>query len=347
MKKIIPILILLVLLSTLVLFGCNDNSCAGHSFGTWSVVEDATCQKEGTRSHTCTVCGTTETEKIDIAGHSYKDGVCEFCDIACSHENFGSWTVIENATCESEGVRSHTCTTCNTAVTEAIDTLPHDYEDGVCSDCETVCQHSWDEWNNEHQAVSCTDDGLKARSCTICQLMETSVIAPATGHSLTNWTYTATSATGECSVCQATEERALSNITAEALGNSKPVCSGNSWASSNVVNIVNGDWDDKWTSTLQANNSALVVDLYFAKTTYVDVLFFKTISGSTSINFSVEVKKAGENDWTTITDKFVSGILNQIELGYEINALRVSERMISNGLVGWQEIGIFTINENE
>lgn len=39
---------------------------AKHKFGEWSVIKAATAEEEGTREHTCTVCGYTESETIPI-----------------------------------------------------------------------------------------------------------------------------------------------------------------------------------------------------------------------------------------------------------------------------------------
>ena len=54
-------------------------SCATHSYGAWKTTKAATCTTTGTKTHTCTACGKTETQTIAMLGHNYVDGVCTRC----------------------------------------------------------------------------------------------------------------------------------------------------------------------------------------------------------------------------------------------------------------------------
>ena len=47
----------------------------GHSFGEWSVTNEATCTVDGAKTRSC-ACGATENEKIPATGHNYVDGIC-------------------------------------------------------------------------------------------------------------------------------------------------------------------------------------------------------------------------------------------------------------------------------
>ena len=40
-----------------------------HKYGSWSITENATCTQAGTRTRTCSICGTRQSETIPAAGH--------------------------------------------------------------------------------------------------------------------------------------------------------------------------------------------------------------------------------------------------------------------------------------
>lgn len=52
-----------------------------HSWSEWTVQTEATCNKDGLRSHTCTVCGEEQEEVIAATGnHDYdEEGICKLC----------------------------------------------------------------------------------------------------------------------------------------------------------------------------------------------------------------------------------------------------------------------------
>ncbi|MBQ7598804.1 MAG: hypothetical protein IJU56_09520 [Clostridia bacterium] len=62
-----------------------------HTFGDWSVTKEASCKEEGTKSRTCSVCGETETEKIEKTPHSFADGVCTVCGAKQSDAKTCKW----------------------------------------------------------------------------------------------------------------------------------------------------------------------------------------------------------------------------------------------------------------
>ena len=93
--------------------------CA-HSYGEWTVTEDATCEKNGNKERVCDLCGDVETQTIPATGHT------EVTDAAVE------------ATCTVDGKTegSH-CSTCKKVLKEqnVIPALGHDYVDGICSHC--------------------------------------------------------------------------------------------------------------------------------------------------------------------------------------------------------------------
>ena len=142
MKKLFTItLVLLMALACIATVGCNKEPkpCSTHSY-------DATGK--------CTVC------KQVCEHETYEEGICAECGVACVHTG-GTATCVTKKVCatcgESYGevdVTNHaesavwekTATThkqyypcCEEAVVAEAE---HDYEDGVCSVCDTACAHA-------------------------------------------------------------------------------------------------------------------------------------------------------------------------------------------------------------
>ena len=107
MKKGKMILALLCCLLLFVLAACdNEEQSQAHvctTYGTWTVLESASCTKEGKRVHSCAECYQSYEEIIPKAEHMYtKDNYCENCRTM----NPGSYTeglVIEGGTLKSAG----------------------------------------------------------------------------------------------------------------------------------------------------------------------------------------------------------------------------------------------------
>lgn len=147
-KEVKKILFLIPLLLT----GCNstDNSenkhnLLEHQFINETIITDATCLVDGTKTLTCE-CGAVIEEKIPAKGHDYdyqvkQQGTCiakEILEGTCSCgakiEVIGSttghqyeWTVKEAATCESKEVLEGKCSVCDDVITKENDALGHAY----------------------------------------------------------------------------------------------------------------------------------------------------------------------------------------------------------------------------
>lgn len=52
-----------------------------HQFGEWAVIDEPTCNHEGTRSRTCSVCGFEEREPMATVAHTFVDGKCSVCGL--------------------------------------------------------------------------------------------------------------------------------------------------------------------------------------------------------------------------------------------------------------------------
>lgn len=87
----------------------EDCSNSPHKFGEWTVDVEPKCEEKGLKSHSCTACGHTENEEIDMLGHDFD----------------AEWTVDREATKTTLGIMSRHCKNCD-AVT---DTLNFDFEE--------------------------------------------------------------------------------------------------------------------------------------------------------------------------------------------------------------------------
>lgn len=119
-----------------------------HSYGESVVTLAATCTQPGSAQQTCTQCGATKTEDVALAPHTA-----------------GGTIFTQEANCTQEGKQVATCVDC--AQTFVMQVLPvngvHDMEETVL------------------RAVTCTEDGEGAKTCTRCGYSE-SISYEATGH---------------------------------------------------------------------------------------------------------------------------------------------------------------------
>ena len=132
-----------------------------------------------------------------------------FTIVACAHE-WDNGVVTKEPTCLEEGVRTYTCSLCQTTRTEPIDALGHDWDEGAVTKAATcteegvrtyTCRRCGDTMNEAIPTVphtpetvlgkeaTCTEDGLTDGSrCSVCgaTLTEQTVIS-ALGHDFGEW----------------------------------------------------------------------------------------------------------------------------------------------------------------
>lgn len=120
-----------------------------HTWGAWVTETDPTCTTVGSRKHTCSVCGTVETEEIPIDA---------------TEHNFGDWETVIPATCEVEGVQERKCTRCGETESRSYPSTGH----------------NWSDWNIDIEPT-CTEKGSKTCTCTNCGTFKSEDIA-ALGH---------------------------------------------------------------------------------------------------------------------------------------------------------------------
>ena len=156
MKRLIPIFLLMLLISTLSACGNKEteSEVAEHVH---TVIIDkavsATCSSEGkTEGKHCSSCNEilvaqeiieklphTEVDIPYVAATCIKEGLtkgkqCSVCKemikeqkvLEKEEHTFGEWTIIKKATTTSKGERKHTCTVCNTTVNDIIDIRKED-----------------------------------------------------------------------------------------------------------------------------------------------------------------------------------------------------------------------------
>lgn len=122
---------------------CDAVRPAGqHIWGAWIVDQAATCTEEGSRSHTCTSCGHSESEGIPALGHDYQSAVTA-------------------PTCTEGGYTTHTCSRCGAS-----------YRDSETA----ALGHDWGEWVVTKEPTE-TQEGSQTRTCSRCGAEETHPIA--------------------------------------------------------------------------------------------------------------------------------------------------------------------------
>ena len=140
---------------------------AGHSFGAWTVVKEATCTAEGHETRVCSVCSAKEDKDIGKLSHEESDWItdennhwkiCTVCNAVIEDETahtFGNWVIDENATEATEGSRHRECIICGRINRETIPALGH--------------THSFDREVTEHEylksAATCTVPAVYYKSC--------------------------------------------------------------------------------------------------------------------------------------------------------------------------------------
>lgn len=103
-------------------------------------VVSPTCTEKGYTEGVCTVCGATfRTDVTEASGHTFEDGKCIRCGYEKGHEHSYEKTVVA-ATCTEKGYTVHTCLSCGDIFIDG-HTQPfgHDYVDGVCARCGSLC----------------------------------------------------------------------------------------------------------------------------------------------------------------------------------------------------------------
>ena len=197
----------------------------------------ATCTEKGWEAYeTCTRCDYTTYQELPALGHDYqtewshdeskhwhacKNEGCNEKDSYAGHD-WDNGAITTSATCEGEGVKTYTCTTCKATKTEEVPAAGHNLtktnakaatctEDGnneyyTCETCgkvfkadqqtattveaETLSKLNHDIKHYEAKAATCTEKGWEAyETCTRCDYTTYQEL-PALGHDYqTEWSH--------------------------------------------------------------------------------------------------------------------------------------------------------------
>ncbi len=244
---------------------CNTKLTAGkvlpktdHTWDSGKITTVATCNGKGIKTYTCTECNATRTEEIPSTGHQHTelrnvkaatcaqegytgDTYCKDCNTKLASGKvlpktdhiWDTGKVTQNATCTVKGIKTFTCTVCNSTRIEEIPATGHINKitkfvkaascksegytgDVYCQDCGTLIEegkvipkadHVWNKGEITTPAT-CTTKGIKTYSCASCGTIKTEAIA-ATGHGATeirnkkDATTTSEGYTGDiyCTIC--------------------------------------------------------------------------------------------------------------------------------------------------
>lgn len=177
---------------------CQKEETASHGWNGGVVTKKATCKEEGVKTFTCTGCGITRTEKIDIlTTHTYDHGCDTDCNVCgktrtTSHKYSSSWS-------KDKTNHWHTCTECKDKKDVAKHTPGAEATETTAQTC-TVCgyiikaalghTHSYgDTWT--------TDEEGHWYACSGCDERDSYV-----AHDFEN------ACDGDCSICGYTRETA-------------------------------------------------------------------------------------------------------------------------------------------
>ena len=220
---------------------CNTKLSSGKSIAkkdhTWDsgkITTVATCNGKGIKTYTCTGCNATRTEEIPSTGHQHTelrnvkaatcaqegytgDTYCKDCNMKLASGKvlpktdhiWDTGKETQNATCTAKGIKTFTCTVCNSTRIEEIPATGHVNKiikfakeascksegytgDVYCQDCDILIEEgkiipkTEHVWNDGEITTSstCTTEGTKTYTCTSCGTTKTEAIA-ATGHGAT------------------------------------------------------------------------------------------------------------------------------------------------------------------
>lgn len=200
-----------------------DPECT-HEWDDGTVIKEATCTEEGSKTVTCSIGGETKTVTIDKLGHKYGDWTVttkptctakgeetRVCSNDSSHKetreadalghNWNDGTITKRATCEEDGIKTFSCTNedCTETRTEPINKLGHKYGD----------------WKVTTEAT-CTAKGVETRVCANDSSHKETRSIDALGHSWDSGKVTKAATCGAagvktftCSRCKTTKTEAI------------------------------------------------------------------------------------------------------------------------------------------
>ena len=160
---------------------------------TYALVREAapTCGVDGACHYACSACGDSYTETIPATGDHTYDHACDVdCNLCGSVREVGdhAYEVMNEIvpTCGMSGEQTYVCAHCGDSYLVTVPaTGSHVYDnacDAVCDVCGAAREVDAHHYEMMQVDATCTEDGLKTFTCSICgDSYEESI--PATGHS--------------------------------------------------------------------------------------------------------------------------------------------------------------------
>ena len=152
---------------------------------------------------------------------------CKRPDPSTIQHNWSEWEVLQQPSCEKDGMRLRVCQGCKKEQTEPIPALGHDYylsgttqpsclyagyENYQCSRCDSYYKEEIPALGHDFKVVSsqdpisCTKPGFIAYECTRCHATYSEILT--TGHSFDQWSYNENYHWKNCSYCNEMSEYA-------------------------------------------------------------------------------------------------------------------------------------------
>ena len=124
--------------------------------GAFVVIIEPTCHSTGSKVQKCIYCGDINPDSAD---HNYTN-------IPRLNHNYGEWEIIQDATCDQNGLRQRTCQN---------EGCPEGYDGHVQKEIISKIGHNYGDWTVTKPA-NCTETGIKERTCDRCKYTEKAVI---------------------------------------------------------------------------------------------------------------------------------------------------------------------------
>ena len=246
-------------------------AAAGHDFGGWEQAVAPTCTAPGARTKVCKRCGERVTETVEATGHSVVDvsakaadcthdgyeayAYCSECGeeiipkvaIAALGHDFGEWETETAATCEEEGLETHSCKICGTVEKRVVPATGHKWVTLV--------------------EVSATEsaEGVIIYVCSVCEATRQETI-PKIEH-VHDYDYVSINGVGVACSCGRVNANE-GNVIIDSSNTVSEICEG----SGNVIVVPNTAYAVNWESVFCYNSQ--IEYIYFGKNiTAIDNLF--------------------------------------------------------------------------
>ena len=153
-----------------------------------ALAQSPTCEKAGSKTYKCSLCGEEKTEEVPATGHTWKSEKlanntsrckCSVCGKTKAHN--AEVVSIDNATCTEAEVIHYVCKDCGHKYkvrSKENLALGHDWKnaEGQCTRCSEKHTHDFGEWKTT-LAPTCSKEGEQTRVCNTCGYEESKALA--------------------------------------------------------------------------------------------------------------------------------------------------------------------------